>query len=121
MPQVTFLMSTWNAGPHLRPAFESVLAQTEPNWRMVIVDDASSDSTPDVAASYGDERIRVERLTENRGQTAALNHGMQLVETEWIARLDQDDVAMPMRVERQLEWIRARPTTAAVGSWVRYI
>src|SRR5262245_48060647 len=98
MPAITFLMSTWNAGPHIRPAIESVLAQTEPDWRIVVVDDGSSDGTPDVVAGYADERIRLERMPENAGQTAALNHGMALVETDWIARLDQDDLAAPDRV-----------------------
>ena len=121
MAQVTFLMSTWNAGVHIHAAIESVLAQTEPEWRMVVVDDGSSDGTPEVVAGYADERIRLERMPQNAGQTAALNHGMALVQTDWIARLDQDDVAAPERVARQLDWIRARPQTVAVGSWVRYI
>jgi glycosyltransferase involved in cell wall biosynthesis len=121
MAQVTFLMSTWNAGELIRPAIESVLAQTEPSWRMIVVDDGSSDGTPDIVAAYSDERIRLERMPENAGQTAALNHGLSLVETDWVARLDQDDLAMPLRIERQLAWISTHPRAAAVGSWVRYI
>src|SRR5436189_5962389 len=113
----TFLMSTWNAGPYLRPALDSILAQTVSDWALVAVDDGSSDGTRDVLAEYGsDERVRVELLEENRGQTAALNHGLSLVETEWVARPDQDDVAAHERLERQLEHLTAHPDLVALGS-----
>ena len=114
-------MSTWNAGPFIRPAIESVLAQTEKDWRMVVVDDQSTDGTPDVVAEYADERIRLERLEQNLGQTGALNHGLSLIDTEWVARLDQDDVSHPDRLARQLAYVDAAPRTALVGSWADYI
>jgi glycosyltransferase involved in cell wall biosynthesis len=119
--EVTFLMSTWNAGPHIRPAIESVLAQTEHDWQMVVVDDGSSDGTPDVVRGYGDPRIRLVEMPQNAGQTAALNHGLGLIETKWVARLDQDDVAAPTRVELQLAWLHEHPRAVAVGSWIRWI
>src|SRR4051812_28275300 len=118
----TFLMSTYNAGPHLRPALDSILAQTVDDWRLVAVDDGSSDGTREVLSEYGqDERVRVELFEQNRGQTAALNHGLSLVETEWVARLDQDDLAAPERIERQLAYVQSTPGLVAVGSWCDYV
>ncbi|MFL5885217.1 MAG: glycosyltransferase [Thermoleophilaceae bacterium] len=121
--RATFLMSTYNAGPYLRPALDSILAQTVEDWRLIAVDDGSSDGTRDVLAEYGsnDTRVRVELFEQNRGQTAALNHGLSLVETEWVARLDQDDLAAPERVERQLAYLEAHPDVVAVGSWCDYV
>src|SRR5947199_7441568 len=117
--RATFLMSTYNAGPYLRPALDSILAQTVDDWRLIAVDDGSSDGTRDVLAEYGadDTRVRVELFEQNRGQTAALNHGLSLVETGWVARLDQDDLAAPDRLERQLSYLRSHPGVAAVASW----
>jgi GT2 family glycosyltransferase len=120
--RATFLMSTYDAGPYLRPALDSILAQTVSDWRLVAVDDGSSDGTRDVLREFAsDERVRVELFEENRGQTAALNHGLSLVETEWVARLDQDDLSRPERIERQLAYLRANPGVVAVGSWCDFV
>jgi hypothetical protein len=114
-------MPAWNAGPYIAPAIESVLAQTIDDWRLLIVDDCSSDGTPDVVAGYDDPRIQLVRLDPNRGQTGALNHGLGLVETPWIARLDQDDLSSPDRLERQLRHVDARPQTTVVGAWADFV
>src|SRR2546425_3143256 len=120
--RVTFLMSTYDAGPYLRPALDSILAQTVADWQLVAIDDGSTDGTRDVLGEYeSDERVRVELFEENRGQTAALNHGLSLIETEWVARLDQDDLAAPDRVERQLEYLDSNPGMVAVGSWCDFV
>jgi Glycosyl transferase family 2 len=118
---VTFLMPTYNAGELLRPAIESVLAQTIEDWRLLVVDDASADGSADVAEGYGDPRIQVVRQAVNGGQTAALNAGLELVESRWVARLDQDDLAAPARAERQLAHLEAHPRTVLLGTWADYI
>ncbi len=120
-PRVTVLMPTWNAGPFIRAAVDSVLAQTIDDWRLIVVDDQSSDGTPDVVAEYDDPRVRLVRLPENLGQTGALNHGLGLVETPWVARLDQDDVSLPSRLERQLGYVARHPATTLVGSWADFV
>jgi hypothetical protein len=117
----TFLMSTYNAGEFLRPAIESVLAQTDGRWRLIIVDDGSSDDSAEIAASYEDPRVKVVVLERNAGQTAALNLGLEMVETEWVARLDQDDLAAPGRLEAQLAYLEANGDTVLLGSWADYI
>src|SRR3954451_11189895 len=121
MPQVTFLMSTWNGAEFLRPALDSLLAQTFEDFEVLVVDDCSPDDSADIASSYDDPRVRVERLDPNRGQTGALNHGLSLIETEWTARIDQDDLAAPERLEHQLAFVKDRPGTVAVGSWADFV
>jgi glycosyltransferase involved in cell wall biosynthesis len=120
-PQLTFLMSTYNGRAFLRPAIESVLAQTHSDWRMLIVDDGSTDGTPELADQYRDPRIRVARMSQNAGQTVALNTGLAMVDTPWIARLDQDDLAGPRRAELQLAHVSKHPSTVLVGSWADWI
>src|SRR3954454_24892751 len=114
--RITFLMPTYNPGALVRPAVESVLAQTIDDWRLLVVDDGSSDGTADVVQGYGDERIRVVRQA-NAGQTAAMNAGLALIETPWVARLDQDDLAVPERAARQLAHLEQHPRTVLLGSW----
>src|SRR3954454_24755417 len=122
MPAVTFLMSTWNGAEFLRAALDSLLEQTVRDWRLVAVAAGARDGTPGILGEHErDERVRVERLDPNRGQTAALNHGLSLIETEWVARLDQDDVAAPERIERQLAYLAAHPDVVAAGSWCDYV
>jgi glycosyltransferase involved in cell wall biosynthesis len=98
-----------------------VLAQTIDDVELLVVDDCSSDGTADRVAEFDDPRVRLERLPVNRGQTGALNHGLGLVSTPWVARLDQDDVALPDRLERQLAYVDANPGTTLVGSWADFI
>jgi glycosyltransferase involved in cell wall biosynthesis len=119
--RVTFLTTTFNAGEFLRPAIESVLAQTDRRWRLIIVDDGSTDDSAEVAASYRDPRVTTVRLERNVGQTAALNLGLEMVETDWVARLDQDDLAAPDRLKHQLAFLQDNPGTVLVGSWADYI
>lgn len=116
MPAVTFLMTTYNGGEFLRPAIESALAQTERDFRMLVIDDASTDGSAAVARSYDDPRLEVVALEDNIGQTAALNLGLSRIDTPWVARLDQDDLAAPARLERQLAYIERHPRTVLVGA-----
>jgi glycosyltransferase involved in cell wall biosynthesis len=120
-PLATFLMTTYNGAEYLRPALDSVLAQSVDDWRLLIVDDCSKDETLQILRSYRDPRVEVLELEENGGQTAALNLGLERIETTFVARLDQDDVATPERLERQLAFLGDHPDVLAVGSWADLI
>lgn len=120
-PRVTFLMPVWNGREFLREAVDSVLAQTRDDWLLVVVDDASTDGSAEIVASYDDPRIRLVRLVRNMGQTGALNAGLELIETPWVARLDQDDMAAPERVDAQLTYVESNLGTVLVGSWADVI
>jgi len=121
MARVTVLMPVYNAGAHLAPAIESVLAQTIDDWLLLCVDDGSTDGSAEVIAGYDDPRVVLQRMPANAGQTAALNHGLGIVGTPWVARLDQDDVAAPRRLERQLAYLDEHPGSTLVGAWVDVI
>jgi glycosyltransferase involved in cell wall biosynthesis len=96
---------------------ESVLAQTEPDLELVVVDDGSTDSTPRLLAGLTDPRVRV--LTQPPlGLTAALDAGCAAATAPLIARMDADDVALPDRLERQLAFLDVQPEVALLGGGI---
>ena len=116
-PTVTVLMTVYNGLPYLREAVESVLNQTFSDFELLLVDDASTDGSVDCIRSYGDPRIRLVCNSKNVGQAGAMNKGLALARGEYIARLDQDDVCVPDRLQRQVDFLKAQAGTAGVGSW----
>lgn len=93
---VSIIVPAYNAEGWLPAAVRSVLAQTEQNWELVLVDDGSTDATPGLCDGYAasDTRIRVEH-TPNAGVSAARNRGLRLCRGQWILFLDADDVLHP--------------------------
>ncbi|MCW5745757.1 MAG: glycosyltransferase family 2 protein [Alphaproteobacteria bacterium] len=106
-PLVTALINTYNYGRYLPFAINSVLNQTYPNIEILVVDDGSTDHTPQVLAQYG-EKIRVIR-TENGGQGHTFNVGIPAARGELVMLLDADDTWMPDKVERMVELAARRP------------
>lgn len=103
-PAVTVLMTVFNAGKFLDPAIASIAGQTFRDWEFLIVDDASTDGSLDVAEGWAgrDSRIRVIRNAANKGQTPCLNQGLREARGAWVARQDADDLSLPERFARQL-------------------
>ena len=118
VPLVSVLMSVLNDAAFVGEAVESVLGQTIDDFELLVVDDGSSDATPDVLARIADSRLTVLRNDSVLGLAASLNRGLDAAQGRYVARLDADDVALPERLGRQVERLRARPAVAAVGSAV---
>jgi glycosyltransferase involved in cell wall biosynthesis len=118
VPLVSVLLAVHNGGRYLAAAVESVLGQTVRDLDLIVIDDASTDETPDLLAGFGDKRLHVLRNDERAGLAASLNRGLETAAGRYIARLDDDDVAVPERLERQLARIRDEPEIAVVGSAV---
>lgn len=114
-PDISVVMAVFNAARFLRPAIESILAQTHQRFEFIIVDDGSTDDTAKIAASYSDSRIRLV-AQEHSGLVATLNHGLQLSRGEFVARMDGDDLSHPSRLQKQFEFLRTHPQHAVVGS-----
>lgn len=117
-PLVTVLLAVRDGGAYLRAALESVLGQTLAEVELLVVDDASSDATPEILDSIADPRLRVLRNDRLLGLAGSLNRGLDESRGRYVARLDADDVAMPRRLERQLALMRSRPTLGVLGSAV---
>ena len=100
--RVSVLIPAYNAAHCIEQAIASVLVQTEPNFEILVIDDASSDATAALveAAASHDPRIRLLRLRENGGPGATRNQGIAAASGEWIAPLDADDRFHPQRLEQ---------------------
>ena len=116
MPKVTVLMPVYNGEKFLREAVESVLNQTYKDYELLIIDDASRDNSAEIIESFGDSRIRLVENEKNMGQMNALNKGLALSRGEYIARMDQDDISLPVRLEKQTEALDKNPDVPLVFS-----
>ena len=117
-PLVSVLLAVHNGEPYVRTALASVLRQTMADLELIVVDDASSDATPGIIAGLDDPRLRVLRNEEQLGLASSLNRGLDEARGRYVARLDADDVALPGRLDKQLQRIRTAPKVAVVGSGV---
>ncbi|OLE01746.1 MAG: hypothetical protein AUG91_00410 [Actinobacteria bacterium 13_1_20CM_4_69_9] len=118
MPLVSVLLAVHDDSRFLRDAIQSILGQTLDDLELLVVDDASTDSTPTVLAHVDDPRLTVLRNDRRLGLAASLNRGLDHAGGRYVARLDADDVAVPDRLERQVERMRSAPGVAIVGSAV---
>ena len=116
-PRVSVLLPVRNGAPFLREALESVLTQTLAEFELLVVDDGSTDETPEILASVGDERLRVLRQ-DRLGLVPALNRAVAEARAPLLARMDADDVSLPDRLERQVAYLDARPEVALVAAGV---
>ncbi len=116
-PQVTVLMTVYNGMPYLPIAVNSILNQSMRDFRFIIVDDGSTDTTAEYLESIKDDRLIV-LSQENAGTAAAANAGLRLCDTEFVARMDADDVAMRERLERQRQFLVENPDVGIVGTQV---
>jgi cellulose synthase/poly-beta-1,6-N-acetylglucosamine synthase-like glycosyltransferase len=121
MPRVSVLMSVLNGQEFLRPAVDSVLAQTFTDFEFIVIDNASRDDTPAILASYSDTRIIRLRNDRMLSLTQSLNKGLGVARGEYVARLDADDVAAPARLARQVELLDRDPQILLAGSGARVI
>src|SRR5205814_2264103 len=96
-PAVSVVVPMRDAEPFIRRAIESVLAQTDVDLELIVVDDGSKDRGPEIVGALDDERIRLIRLPESRGISAALNEGIAQARAPYIGRMDADDLSLPGR------------------------
>lgn len=117
---VSVVIAAKNEEKYISDSLRSILVQTHANLEVIVVDDYSTDSTPDVVRSFADPRIRLFRKTrEPRGPGMSRNIGVELARGEFIAYQDADDTSDPMRIELQLEEAKAGSRPRVVGSWVK--
>ena len=103
-PRISVIMPVWNGELYLAQAIDGILAQTFTDFELIVVDDGSTDSTPQILASVRDPRLVVVRL-DHAGIVSALNAGIARARAPWIARQDADDISKPARLEKQWQSI----------------
>jgi glycosyltransferase involved in cell wall biosynthesis len=118
-PTVTVLMSVYNGAPYLAEAVGSILGQTFSEFELLVVDDGSTDDSAAILQACTDTRLKVIKNESNLGLIASLNRGLEAIRGEYVARMDADDIALPNRLQRQVEFLRASPRTGLCGTWFR--
>jgi len=118
--KVTVLMPAYNAEKYIAEAIQSVLQQTFRDFRLLIVDDGSTDNTLQIIQSFSDNRIDVIHQS-HKGIAAALNKGLLKTASEYIARFDADDICFPERLLQQVSFLDSHPDYIIVGSEAEYI
>lgn len=104
-PDITILMSVRDGELFIKEAVSSILNQTYTNFILLIVDNASTDKTRSIIKDFKDPRIQLVELSNDIGQASALNKGLSMIKTEFIARMDADDISVDDRLNKQRAYI----------------
>lgn len=118
-PRVSVVIPTYNRSGALDRTIRSVLAQTERDLEIIVVDDGSTDDTPGVLARYGSQ-LRVIRQ-RNAGAGAARNAGIEAARAPFVAFLDDDDVWLPEKTREQLALFDQHPDAALVSTGAQFV
>ena len=110
-------MPVRNAGDFVVEAVQSIQGQTFRNWELIIVDDASTDNTPNIIKNLanGDKRIRILRNIERMGPSKSANKAISKAGGEYIARMDADDISLPDRLNSEIKFLSKNKQAIAVG------
>jgi glycosyltransferase involved in cell wall biosynthesis len=114
-PLVSVVMAVKNGGQLMREAIDSILNQTFTDFEFIIINDGSADNTLEILSEYKDPRIQV-YSQENRGVARSANRGIALAQGKYIARQDHDDISLPTRLEKQVEYLEMHPECGLLGT-----
>jgi glycosyltransferase involved in cell wall biosynthesis len=119
-PVISVVLPVYNGEKYVAEAIDSILSQTFTDFELIIINDGSTDNSLEVLEAYQKYDARIRLISrENKGLVATLNEGIDLAKGVWLARMDQDDITMPHRFEKQLQHLA---TTGAdiCGSWIAF-
>lgn len=109
-PLVSVIIPAYNSEDFIQQAIESVLCQTHANLEVIVVDDGSSDKTPEIVKALASSDPRVSYIHQiNQGQSSARNAGIDKARGRYIAFLDSDDIMLPNKIEEQVSYLEHNP------------
>ena len=117
--KISVIMGIYNCADTLPTAINSILAQTYTNWELIMCDDASTDNTYDIALSYKEQypdKIVLIRNEVNSKLSFTLNHCLKYATGKYVARMDGDDISLPDRFEKQINFLNENPNIDLVGT-----
>jgi len=114
MPKVSVIIPTYNRSQFVCETVESVLSQTYKDFEIIVIDDGSTDGTKDVLAHYSDQIKYI--YQQNQGVGAARNKGITEARGEYLAFIDDDDLWLPEKLEKQVEYMDNHPDVAFVST-----
>lgn len=119
-PRISVLMTAYNAEKYIAQAIESILNQTYTDYEFIIINDGSTDDTPNIIQKYADQDSRIIFVDnkQNQGLIAVLNQGLDMAHGEFIARMDADDISLPQRFEKQIAYLDMNPEVGVLGTLI---
>lgn len=122
MARISVIMGIYNCAATLVEALDSLYAQTYKDFKIILCEDGSSDNTYEVARQYADshDNIVLIRNDKNMGLNYTLNRCLELVDTEYVARMDGDDISLPTRFEKEIDFLDKHPEYAFVSTPMIY-
>lgn len=116
---VSIITPMYNSGKFIKYTIESVLNQTYQEWEMLVIDDCSTDNGPEIVKSYmkNDPRIRYIRVKENKGVSHARNTGLKMMNGQFIAFLDSDDIWDHEKLEKQVRFMKEKGCAISFTSY----
>lgn len=118
---VSVVMPVYNGSAFLKEAIASILEQTYTNYEFIIINDGSTDLSENIILSYSDSRIRYVKHEKNIHLVGTLNEGITLAKGKYIIRMDQDDISLPQRIEKQVLFMEQNSEIGICGSWFKTI
>lgn len=121
--RISVIMGIYNCATTLAEALDSLLAQTYQGFKVIMCDDGSSDDTYSVARKYVEKypgKFILIKNDRNRGLNYTLNHCLEYADTEYIARMDGDDISLPNRFEKEIEFLDTHTEYAIVSGPMNY-
>ena len=115
-PAISVIMPVYNTASYLESSIHSILSQTFQNFELIIIDDASTDDSLKIIERFEDERICLIKNKINAGNYACRNQGLNIAKGKYIAVMDSDDIAMPHRLEAQVNCLEMNEDVLAVGA-----
>ena len=122
-PRISVIMGIYNCAPTLAEALDSLIAQTYQGFKVIMCDDGSKDNTVKVAQEYVDKypgKFILIHNERNMGLNYTLNHCLEYADTEYVARMDGDDISLPTRFEKEINFLDSHPEIAIVSSPMIY-
>ncbi len=120
VPKVSIVLPTYNGAKYIRQSIDSCLKQTYENIELIVVDDASSDDTPEIVRSYKDVRLKYIRHEKNRGLPASLNTGFQEAPGEYLSWTSDDNYYAANAVEKMLNYLKNNDCQFVHCSYYRF-
>lgn len=116
MNDVTVIMSTKNGEQYIESAIQSLQGQTLNAVKIIVVNDGSTDKTQNILDQYKDNDLMVLQNSKSMGLAYSLNLALQHVEGKYVARMDDDDISLPERLEKQVDFLQKHAEYSFVGS-----
>lgn len=116
MKQATIVIPFYNSEKTLAATIQSVLNQNYTEWKLILINDGSTDKSLEIAEKYISDKVVLVDDSQNKGLISRLNQGINMTETPFFVRMDSDDIMTPNRLEKQIEYLKSNPETDLVGS-----